>query len=251
MTGLFAFFYGTLHFLTYVIADRFAGLDFPDGMFTLAHGAQPGGVGRRGHLQAAVHHRRLHRVDDDAAAGDDVDGRHDPPARRPALEPAASPRLPHRRSLGVLHYWWLVKADIRRPLIYGVVVGALLAARWCARAGAPQRAVRWPERFSRASSIAATFSVREGCSRANIVEPFKTRHRRDGARAVGGEDPARAPPFAAAPRNASCRAARRHAGRRLARMCGRRRSGHLFHARRQRERDRDAGAELRSRGRFK
>src|SRR3954453_11317681 len=32
MVGLYAFFYGTLHFLTYVIADRFAGLDFPDGM---------------------------------------------------------------------------------------------------------------------------------------------------------------------------------------------------------------------------
>ena len=32
MTGLFAFFYGTLHFLIYVIADRFAGLDFPDGI---------------------------------------------------------------------------------------------------------------------------------------------------------------------------------------------------------------------------
>src|SRR3954467_3698902 len=32
MLGLFAFFYGTLHFLTYVVADRFAGLDFPDGM---------------------------------------------------------------------------------------------------------------------------------------------------------------------------------------------------------------------------
>jgi len=31
MTGLFAFFYGTLHFLIYVIVDRFAGLDFPDG----------------------------------------------------------------------------------------------------------------------------------------------------------------------------------------------------------------------------
>ena len=27
MLGLFAFFYGTLHFLTYVIVDRFAGLD--------------------------------------------------------------------------------------------------------------------------------------------------------------------------------------------------------------------------------
>src|SRR5256885_3293965 len=32
MAGLFAFFYGTLHFLTYVIADRFAGLDFPNGI---------------------------------------------------------------------------------------------------------------------------------------------------------------------------------------------------------------------------
>jgi len=32
MVGLFAFFYGTLHFLTYAIIDRFAGLDFPDGI---------------------------------------------------------------------------------------------------------------------------------------------------------------------------------------------------------------------------
>ena len=32
MAGLFAFFYATLHFLTYVIADRFASLDFPDGI---------------------------------------------------------------------------------------------------------------------------------------------------------------------------------------------------------------------------
>jgi len=28
MLGLFAFFYGVLHFLTYVVVDRFAGLDF-------------------------------------------------------------------------------------------------------------------------------------------------------------------------------------------------------------------------------
>src|SRR5438045_8985208 len=32
MTGLFAFFYGSLHFLTYTIADRLAGLDFPAGV---------------------------------------------------------------------------------------------------------------------------------------------------------------------------------------------------------------------------
>ena len=36
MLGLFAFFYGTLHFLTYVIADRFASLDFPDGFVALS-----------------------------------------------------------------------------------------------------------------------------------------------------------------------------------------------------------------------
>src|SRR2546421_8204841 len=32
MLGLFAFFYGTLHFLTWVLLDRFASLDFPNGM---------------------------------------------------------------------------------------------------------------------------------------------------------------------------------------------------------------------------
>src|SRR5258708_25163792 len=32
MTGLFAFFYGTLHLLTYFVVVRFAGLDFPDGI---------------------------------------------------------------------------------------------------------------------------------------------------------------------------------------------------------------------------
>jgi sulfoxide reductase heme-binding subunit YedZ len=34
MIGLCAFFYGTLHFLTYVVVDRFAGLDFPNGIIS-------------------------------------------------------------------------------------------------------------------------------------------------------------------------------------------------------------------------
>jgi sulfoxide reductase heme-binding subunit YedZ len=45
--------------------------------------------------------------------------------------------------LGVLHYWWLVKADVRRPLTYGLVVALLLAFRiyWArSRAAAPARA---------------------------------------------------------------------------------------------------------------
>ena len=32
MLGLFAFFYGTLHLLIYLIADRYASLDFPSGV---------------------------------------------------------------------------------------------------------------------------------------------------------------------------------------------------------------------------
>jgi sulfoxide reductase heme-binding subunit YedZ len=30
---------------------------------------------------------------------------------------------------GVVHYWWLVKADIRHPAGYGIIVGGLLALR--------------------------------------------------------------------------------------------------------------------------
>ena len=30
---------------------------------------------------------------------------------------------------GVIHFWWLVKLDFTRPLIYSVIVGALLVAR--------------------------------------------------------------------------------------------------------------------------
>src|SRR5258706_10580846 len=31
--------------------------------------------------------------------------------------------------LGPLHYWWLVKADVSRPLTYAAVVAGLLGAR--------------------------------------------------------------------------------------------------------------------------
>lgn len=36
---------------------------------------------------------------------------------------------------GVLHYWWLVKADVREPAIYAVILGVLLGYRvWLNRA---------------------------------------------------------------------------------------------------------------------
>lgn len=141
MIGLFAFFYGTLHFFTWVIFDRFAGLDFPDGivawstarnllvsmwadvykrpfitvgftafclMIPLAVTSTAGMIRRLGGRRWNLLHRFVY-----ASA-----------------------------TAGVIHYWWLVKADIRRPEAYALVVGTLLAFRvwWTwGRSPAPAR----------------------------------------------------------------------------------------------------------------
>jgi sulfoxide reductase heme-binding subunit YedZ len=142
MAGLYAFFYGTLHFLTYVIADRFAGLDFPDGfvawstarnlvksvgadiykrpfitvgftawltMLPLALTSTAGMIRRLGGKRWNLLHRLVYAT---AVAG-------------------------------VVHYWWLVKADISRPRTYAFVVAVLLGFRvvWARRrAAVPSRA---------------------------------------------------------------------------------------------------------------
>ena len=128
MLGNFAFFYGTMHFLIYVIADRFASLDFPDGfiawstaralaasiwedvakrpyitvgflafsaMIPLAFTSTAGWIRRLG----GKNWQRLHRLIYVTAV------------------------------LGVVHYWWLVKADIRHPATYGALVALLLGFR--------------------------------------------------------------------------------------------------------------------------
>ena len=149
MLGLFASFYGTMHFLIYVIADRFAGLiDFPDGIVSLDTA------------------RRLLM-----AIGEDI-------YKRPyitvgffALTSMAPLALTSTaawiRRLGgkrwqmlhrliyvtaiaaVVHYWWLVKADISSPQRYALTVGALLLFRlvWARfrsapPASAPRQALR-------------------------------------------------------------------------------------------------------------
>ena len=153
MVGLFAFFYGTLHFLTYVIVDRFAGLDFPDGIVAL-----------RTVRDLAV------------SVGHDI-------AKRPfitvgftgwllmvplALTSTAGMirRLGGRRwnllhrlvyasgIAGVVHYWWLVKADVRRPETYALVVGALLLFRiaWTRWHAVSPRSVRPAPAASRPAS---------------------------------------------------------------------------------------------------
>ena len=112
MIGLFAFFYAVLHFSTYVVFDHF--FDFASIVvditkrpyitvgFTslvlltpLAVTSTKGWVKRLGGKRWTTLHRLIYV----AAAG------------------------------GVLHFLWLVKADVRKPIIFGVVLIVLLAAR--------------------------------------------------------------------------------------------------------------------------
>lgn len=112
MLGLVAFFYGTLHLLTYLWLDQFfdwgsiakdvvkrpfitAGFSAYVLLVPLAITSTAGMIRRLGGRAW----RRLHRLAYVAAA------------------------------LGVVHYWWLVKLDIRPPRNYGILLAALLAMR--------------------------------------------------------------------------------------------------------------------------
>lgn len=119
MLGLFAFFYGTLHFLTYLWLDQF---------FDLAAIAKD--IGKRPFITAGFTAFSLMvplAATSTARMTRRLGGRAWRRLHRLAYVSAAA---------GVVHYWWLVKADIRRPLAYGVVVAVLLAARaiWAWRA---------------------------------------------------------------------------------------------------------------------
>ena len=144
MAGLYAFFYGTLHLLTYVIADRFAGLDFTNGIVTWATAAN---------LARAVW--------DDVAKRPFITAGFTAWGTMTPLAVTSTAGMIRRLGgkgwnrlhtvvygtavLGVVHYWWLVKADIRRPLTYAAVVAVLLGFRayWKrARGGQPATARR-------------------------------------------------------------------------------------------------------------
>lgn len=145
MAGLFAFFYGTLHFLIYVIADRFAGLDFPDGIVAWSTvGNLMASVG------ADIYERPFITIGFTALmlmlplAATSTAGmiRRLGGARWQALH-----RLVYAAGVaGVVHYYWLVKADVRSPILYATIVGALLAFRvyWSRMKGASTARVRQP-----------------------------------------------------------------------------------------------------------
>ncbi|HYX52394.1 MAG TPA: protein-methionine-sulfoxide reductase heme-binding subunit MsrQ [Candidatus Limnocylindrales bacterium] len=113
MLGLFAFFYGCLHLTTYVWLDKFfdvhamlhdiakrkfitAGMTGWFLMLPLAITSTTGWIRRMG----GKRWQRLHRLIYLSALA------------------------------GVVHFVWLVKADLRRPLAYGSVLGVLLLYRF-------------------------------------------------------------------------------------------------------------------------
>jgi sulfoxide reductase heme-binding subunit YedZ len=112
MLGLFAFFYGSLHLMTYVWLDKFfnvhemlhdiakrrfitAGMTAWFLMLPLALTSTKGWIRRMG----GKRWQKLHRLIYFSAAA------------------------------GVVHFIWLVKADLRRPLTYGAVLAVLLSYR--------------------------------------------------------------------------------------------------------------------------
>ncbi len=139
MLGLFAFFYGSLHLLTYAVADRFASLDFHDGVLAWSTARDlavsvGSDVSKRPFITigfTAWLCMAPLAITSTAAMIRRLGGR-----RWRALH-----RLTYATAIaGVLHYWWLVKADVRRPQMYALVVGSLLAFRlwrWARPAGVP------------------------------------------------------------------------------------------------------------------
>lgn len=112
MLGLFAFFYGCLHFSVWIGLDKF--FDFAEMwkdvqkrrfitvgfagfalMIPLAVTSTAGWIRRLGGRRWQALHRAIYLT---------------------ALA-------------GVIHYYWLVKSDVRKPLLYAALVGALLAWR--------------------------------------------------------------------------------------------------------------------------
>jgi sulfoxide reductase heme-binding subunit YedZ len=112
MLGLFAFFYGSLHLMTYVWLDKFfdvqamlhdiakrrfitVGLTAWSLMLPLALTSTAGWIRRLGGKRWQGLHRLIY----------------------------------FSATAAVIHFIWLVKADLRRPLTYGAILAILLAYR--------------------------------------------------------------------------------------------------------------------------
>ena len=112
MLGLFAFFYVCLHFTIWFAIDHF--FNWHEML--------------RRRFETTLYHDRISGIFAVDSSCGHIDGRLDPARRGKALEPLH--RLIYVTAvLGVIHYYWLVKSDVRRPLTYGAIVTVLLAWR--------------------------------------------------------------------------------------------------------------------------
>ena len=145
MVGLFAFFYGTLHLLTYVIADRLAGLEFQNAVvaWTTVTGLASAvwdDISKRPYITAGfTAWATMVPLTITSTAGmiRRLGGKRWTRLHTVVYATAA---------LGAVHYWWLVKADVRRPLAYAAVIALLLTFRvyWKWARGAPAGVRRAP-----------------------------------------------------------------------------------------------------------
>jgi len=134
MLGLFTFFYATLHFSTYLVLDFFFAFDLILDDIVERRYVTAGFAGfllliplaltssqRMMRRLGGERWRRLHRLVYAAAVA------------------------------GVVHYLWLVKLDIRPPLVYAAILAVLLGARLWFRYAKPRASV--------ASSVGRSRSV--------------------------------------------------------------------------------------------
>jgi sulfoxide reductase heme-binding subunit YedZ len=137
MLGLFGFFYGTVHLLIFVVADRFASLGFPSLTQWQSVRALAASIGSEIFVRPYITVGFTSWVCMLALAATSTNGM---VRRLGGKRWQMLHRLIYVAAVaGVVHYWWLVKADIRHPQAYAVVVGALLAFRllWAMRTRSP------------------------------------------------------------------------------------------------------------------
>ena len=144
MLGLFAFFYGTVHLLIFIVADRLASMGFPSLLLWQTIRDLTASIGGEIYKRPYITVGFTAWVFMLGLAATSTTGMI---RRMGARRWQALHRLIYPAAIaGVLHYWWLVKADVTDPRLYAVIVGVLLAFRiwWWARsrAVAPERAAR-------------------------------------------------------------------------------------------------------------
>jgi methionine sulfoxide reductase heme-binding subunit len=142
MVGNFAFFYGVVHLLIFIVFDRLASLNFPGLLSPSTYAALATSIGGEIVKRPYINVGFISWVCMLLLAATSPTGmiRRLGGKRWQALH-----RLVYVAAIaGVLHYWWLVKADTSGPQAYAIVFAVLLGLRlWWAlrkRATVPARA---------------------------------------------------------------------------------------------------------------